>query len=219
MNDSSKQTTLALYHIEGQNQNAQVLIKDSTIWATQKIIAELFGVDKSTISRHIANIYAEGELPQDSTIAKIATFQKEGNRDISRDLEYYNLDMIISVGYRVNSKKATHFRIWATNILKEFTIKGFVLDDDRLKQGGAIFGADYFKELLGCVRSIRASERRIYQQITDIFAECSIDYVPDSPIAQDFYATIQNKFHYAITGKTDAQIIYESADSQKQIWA
>ena len=216
MNDSSKQITLALYHIEGQNQNAQVLIKDNTIWATQKSIAELVGVDKSTISRHIANIYAEGELPQDSTIAKIATLQKEGNRDISRDLEYYNLDMIISVGYRVNSKKATHFRIWATNILKEFTIKGFVLDDERLKQGGAIFNKDYFKELLERVRSIRASERRIYQQITDIFAECSIDYAPDSPITQDFYATIQNKFHYAITHKTAAQIIYEYADSTKE---
>lgn len=215
MQNSSKQITIALYHIDSQNINVQVLLQNGTIWATQKIIAELFGVDKSSISRHIANIFAEGELSQDSTIAKIATVQKEGNRDISRELEYYNLDMIISVGYRVNSKKATHFRIWATNILKEFTLKGFVLDDERLKQGREIFDKDYFKELLERVRSIRASERRIYQQITDIFAECSIDYASDSPITQDFYATIQNKFHYAITDKTAAQIIYENADSKK----
>lgn len=212
----SKQITIALYHIDGQNENAQVLIKDSTIWASQKTIAELFGVDKSSVSRHISNIYAEGELSQNSTIAKIATVQNEGTRQVSREIEHYNLDMIISVGYRVNSKKATHFRIWATKVLKEFTLKGFVLDDERLKQGGAIFDKDYFKELLERVRSIRASERRIYQQITDIFAECSIDYDKNSAITQEFYATIQNKFHYAITHKTAAQIIYENANAQKE---
>ncbi len=211
----SSQITTTLYHINEQNA-VQVFIKDENIWATQRAIAELFGVDKSNISRHIANIYADNELSQRSTIAKIATVQNEGNRQVSRELEHYNLDMIISVGYRVNSKKATNFRIWATSTLKEFTLKGFVLDDERLKQGESVFGKDYFKELLERVRSIRASERRIYQQITDIFAECSIDYAPDSPITQDFYASIQNKFHYAITKQTAAEIIYKNADSQEQ---
>ena len=212
----SKQITIALYHIDGQNENAQVLIKDSTIWASQKTIAELFGVSVPTINEHIKNILNDGELDKNSTIRKILTVQSEGTRQVSREIEHYNLDMIISVGYRVNSKKATHFRIWATKVLKEFTLKGFVLDDERLKQGGAIFDKDYFKELLERVRSIRASERRIYQQITDIFAECSIDYDKNSAITQDFYATIQNKFHYAITHKTAAQIIYENANAQKE---
>lgn len=216
MQDSSKQLIMTLYHIDSQRIDAQVLLKDDTIWATQKTIAEIFGVDKSSISKHIANIFNDGELLPNSTIAKIAIVQREGNREVSREIEHYNLDMIISVGYRVNSKKATHFRIWATKVLKEFTLKGFVLDDERLKQGSKIFDKDYFKELLDRVRSIRASERRIYQQITDIFAECSIDYAPDSPITQEFYATIQNKFHYAITGKTAAQIIYDNANSQKE---
>lgn len=211
----SNQITTTLYHINEQNA-VQVFIKDENIWATQRAIAELFGVDKSNISRHIANIYADNELSPSSTIAKIATVQNEGSRQVSRELEHYNLDMIISVGYRVNSKKATHFRIWATSTLKEFTLKGFVLDDERLKQGESVFGKDYFKELLERVRSIRASERRIYQQITDIFAECSIDYAPDSPITQDFYASIQNKFHYAITKQTAAEIIYKNADSQRE---
>lgn len=212
----SKQITIALYHIDGQNENAQVLIKDNTIWASQKTIAELFGVSVPTINEHIKNILSEGELDKNSTIRKILIVQNEGTRQISREIEHYNLDMIISVGYRVNSKKATHFRIWATKVLKEFTLKGFVLDDERLKQGGAIFDKDYFKELLERVRSIRASERRIYQQITDIFAECSIDYDKNSAITQEFYATIQNKFHYAITHKTAAQIIYENANAQKE---
>lgn len=216
MQDLSKQLIMTLYHIDSQRIDAQVLLKDDTIWATQKTIAEIFGVDKSSISKHIANIFNDGELLPNSTIAKIAIVQREGNREVSREIEHYNLDMIISVGYRVNSKKATHFRIWATNVLKEFTLKGFVLDDERLKQGSKIFDKDYFKELLDRVRSIRASERRIYQQITDIFAECSIDYAPDSSITQEFYATIQNKFHYAITGKTAAQIIYDNANSQKE---
>ena len=212
----SKQITIALYHIDGQNENAQVLIKDSTIWASQKTIAELFGVSVPTINEHIKNILSEDELDKNSTIRKILIVQNEGTRQVSREIEHYNLDMIISVGYRVNSKKATHFRIWATKVLKEFTLKGFVLDDERLKQGGAIFDKDYFKELLERVRSIRASERRIYQQITDIFAECSIDYDKNSAITQEFYATIQNKFHYAITHKTAAQIIYENANAQKE---
>lgn len=212
----NKQITIALYHIDGQNENAQVLIKDNTIWASQKTIAELFGVSVPTINEHIKNILSEGELDKNSTIRKILIVQNESTRQVSREIEHYNLDMIISVGYRVNSKKATHFRIWATKVLKEFTLKGFVLDDERLKQGGAIFDKDYFKELLERVRSIRASERRIYQQITDIFAECSIDYDKNSAITQEFYATIQNKFHYAITHKTAAQIIYENANAQKE---
>lgn len=216
MQNLSKQITIALYHIDGQNENAQVLIKHSTIWASQKTIAELFGVSVPTINEHIKNILSEGELDKNSTIRKILIVQNEGTRQVSREIEHYNLDMIISVGYRVNSKKATHFRIWATKVLKEFTLKGFVLDDERLKQGGAIFDRDYFKELLERVRSIRASERRIYQQITDIFAECSIDYDKNSAITQEFYATIQNKFHYAITHKTAAQIIYENANTQKE---
>ena len=212
----NKQITIALYHIDGQNENAQVLIKDNTIWASQKTIAELFGVSVPTINEHIKNILSEGELDKNSTIRKILIVQNESTRQVSREIEHYNLDIIISVGYRVNSKKATHFRIWATKVLKEFTLKGFVLDDERLKQGGAIFDKDYFKELLERVRSIRASERRIYQQITDIFAECSIDYDKNSAITQEFYATIQNKFHYAITHKTAAQIIYENANAQKE---
>ena len=211
----SNQITTTLYRINEQN-SVQVFIKDENIWATQKAIAELFGVDKSSISRHIANIYADNELSPHSTIAKIATVQNEGSRQVSREIEHYNLDMIISVGYRVNSKKATNFRIWAISTLKEFTLKGFVLDDERLKQGESVFGKDYFKELLERVRSIRASERRIYQQITDIFAECSIDYEPDSPITQDFYASIQNKFHYAITKQTAAEIIYDKANANSE---
>lgn len=215
----SKQITIALYHIDGQNENAQVLIKDSTIWASQKTIAELFGVNISAISKHFKNIFEEGELDEKVVISKMEITTPHGaitGKTQSKLTNFYNLDAIISVGYRVNSKKATHFRIWATKVLKEFTLKGFVLDDERLKQGGAIFDKDYFKELLERVRSIRASERRIYQQITDIFAECSIDYDKNSAITQEFYATIQNKFHYAITHKTAAQIIYENANAQKE---
>lgn len=219
MQDSSKQLIMTLYHIDSQRIDAQVLLKDDTIWATQKTIAEIFGVNVSAISKHLKNIFDEGELDEKVVISKMETTTPHGaivGKTQNKLTNFYNLDAIISVGYRVNSKKATHFRIWATNVLKEFTLKGFVLDDERLKQGSKIFDKDYFKELLDRVRSIRASERRIYQQITDIFAECSIDYAPNSPTTQEFYATIQNKFHYAITGKTAAQIIYESANSQKE---
>lgn len=219
MQDSSKQLIMTLYHIDSQRIDAQVLLKDDTIWATQKTIAEIFGVNVSAISKHLKNIFDEGELDEKVVISKMETTTPHGaivGKTQNKLTNFYNLDAIISVGYRVNSKKATHFRIWATNVLKEFTLKGFVLDDERLKQGSKIFDKDYFKELLDRVRSIRASERRIYQQITDIFAECSIDYAPNSPITQEFYATIQNKFHYAITGKTAAQIIYDNANSQKE---
>ena len=189
-----------------------VLLQDESVWLTQKAIAELFGVVKSTVSEHLTNIYTTHELEETSTVRKIRTLQTEGNRKVNRDLEYYNLDAIISVGYRVNSAKATQFRIWATQALKEYIIKGFVLDDNRLKQGQAVFGKDYFKELLQRVRSIRASERRIYQQVTDIFAECCLDYDRNSEITKNFYAMIQNKFHFAITGNTAAEIIHKNAD-------
>ena len=189
-----------------------VLLQDESVWLTQKAIAELFGVVKSTVSEHLTNIYTTHELEETSTVRKIRTVQIEGNRKVNRDLDYYNLDAIISVGYRVNSTKATQFRIWATQALKEYIIKGFVLDDNRLKQGQAVFRKDYFKELLQRIRSIRASERRIYQQVTDIFAECCLDYDRNSEITKNFYAMIQNKFHFAITGNTAAEIIHKNAD-------
>ena len=195
----------------------QVVVKDETIWCTQKAMAELFGIDKSGISRHIAKIYSDGELSPDTTVAKIATVVKRGMRGEVEDLvDFYNLDMIISVGYRVNSTRATRFRQWATKILNEYIRKGFVLDDDRLKNGTKVFGKDYFRELLERVRSIRASERRIWQQITDIYAECSVDYDRSSPTTKEFYAMVQNRFHYAITGQTAAEIVYTKADHTKE---
>jgi hypothetical protein len=174
-------------------------------------MGELFGVVKSTISEHLSNIYNSGELEKDATVRKIRTVQNEAEREVSRNLEFYNLDAIISVGYRVNSHQATQFRIWATKTLKEFIIKGFVLDDERLKQGKKLFGKDYFDELLERIREIRASERRFYQKITDIYAECSIDYQSNAEITQTFYKTVQNKLHWAITGQTAAEIISSRA--------
>ena len=192
------------------------VIKDETIWLTQKAMAELFDCSSDNISLHLKNIYAEKELSETATTEEFSVVQTEGARQVTRRTKFYNLDAIISVGYRVNSRRATQFRIWATSVLKEYMTKGFVLDDERLKQGRTAFGKDYFRELLERVRSIRASERRIWQQITDIFAECSIDYDKDSPITHDFYAMVQNKFHYAITGQTAAEIVYSSADRQKE---
>ena len=206
-----------LYSMPEEEGKVQVVIKDDTIWCTQKAMAQLFGVDKSGISRHIANIYKDGELSPNTTVAKIATVVNRGIRgEVEELVDFYNLDMIISVGYRVNSTKATRFRQWATKILNEYIRKGFVLDDDRLKQGTAVFGKDYFRELLERVRSIRASERRIWQQITDIYAECSTDYDRNSPTTKEFYAMVQNRFHYAITGQTAAEIIYTKADHTKE---
>ena len=206
-----------LYNLPEEEGKVQVVIKDETIWCTQKAMSRLFGVDKSGISRHISNIFKDGELQQDATVAKIATVVNRGIRgEVEESVDFYNLDMIISVGYRVNSIQATRFRQWATKVLNEYIRKGFALDDDRLKQGTAVFGKDYFRELLERIRSIRASERRIWQQITDIYAECSIDYDKDSPTTQDFYAMIQNRFHYAITGQTAAEIIYSKADHTKE---
>ena len=209
-------SNFVLYTTPNGDVNLDILLQDENLWLTQKGISELFGVSKSTVSHHLSNIYSDGELDKLATVRKFRTVQKEGSRAVQRELEYYNLDAIISVGYRVNSTKATQFRIWATNTLKEFIIKGFVLDDERLKQGQTVFGKDYFRELLERIRSIRASERRIYQQITDIFAECAIDYDRNSEITKNFYAMVQNKFHFAITGNTAAEIIYHKADAEKK---
>lgn len=205
-----------LYNIDQEHIKIKVAIKDETIWITQRGMAELFDCSTDNISLHLKNIYQDGELQEATTAEDFSVVQTEGSRQVARNVKFYNLDAIISVGYRVNSHRATQFRIWATNVLKEFIKKGFVLDDDRLKQGETVFGKDYFRELLERVRSIRASERRIWQQITDIFAECSIDYDKNSAITQEFYATVQNKFHYAITGQTAAEIVYSKADSTKE---
>ena len=212
----SNEIQFLLYSLPDEEGKVQVVIKDETIWCTQKAMAQLFGVDKSGISRHISNIFKEGELQQDTTVAKIATVVNRGIRgEVEELVDFYNLDMIIAVGYRVSSPKATRFRQWATKILNEYIKKGFVMDDERLKQGKAVFGKDYFRELLERVRSIRTSERRIWQQITDIYAECSTDYDKNAPTTRDFYAMIQNRFHYAITGQTAAEIIYTKADHTK----
>ena len=205
-----------LYNIDQKDIKVKVAIKDETIWITQRGMAELFDCSADNISLHLKNIYQDGELQEEATAEDFSVVQIEGTRRVTRNVKFYNLDAIISVGYRVNSHRATQFRIWATNILREFIKKGFVLDDDRLKQGETVFGKDYFRELLERVHSIRASERRIWQQITDIFAECSIDYDKNSAITQEFYATVQNKFHYAITGQTAAEIVYSKADSSKE---
>ncbi len=204
-----------IYRSAEEDVSVNAVIKDETIWLTQKAMAELFDVNVPAISKHLQNIFDEGELEKNSTVSKMEIVQQEGARSVKRSMEFYNLDAIISVGYRVNSHRATKFRIWATSVLKEYMQKGFALDDERLKQGKELFGKDYFRELLERVRSIRASERRIWQQITDIFAECSIDYDKTSQVTHDFYAMVQNKFHFAITGQTAAEIIYTKADSTK----
>ena len=211
----NKEIQFLVYNSPAKDVKVKAIVKDESIWLTQKGMAELFDVNTPAISKHLSNIYDEGELSQSSTVSKMEIVQNEGGRNVVRLLDFYNLDAIISVGYRVNSSKATQFRIWATKVLKEYMIKGFALDDERLKQGEKAFGKDYFRELLERVRSIRASERRIWQQITDIFAECSIDYNKNSELANNFYATIQNKFHYARTNQTAAEIIYSKADHSK----
>lgn len=205
-----------LYNTPDKNIKVNVIVKDETLWLTQKAMAELFDCSTDNISLHLKNIYNDGELNEISTVEEFSVVQREGNRDVLRKTKFYNLDAIISVGYRVNSQKATQFRIWATQILKEYIKKGFVLDDERLKQGKTAFGKDYFRELLERIRSIRASERRIWQQITDIFAECSIDYDSKAEITRQFYAMVQNKFHYAIAGQTAADIIYSRADHTQE---
>ncbi len=208
-------TNFLLYSAPDGAIKLEVILNDETVWLSQKSIARLFGVQVPAVSKHLKNIFESGELDKGSTISILETVQEEGGRSVKRNTEYFNLDAIISVGYRINSRQATRFRIWATQTLKEYIIKGFVMDDERLKNG-RYFGKDYFRELLERVRSIRSSERRIYQQITDIFAECSIDYDPKSDITKDFYATVQNKFHFAIHGNTAAEIIYDKADADKE---
>ena len=194
----------------------QVVIKDETIWCTQKAMAQLFGVGVPAVSKHLKNIFEEGELSHEMTISKMETVINRGKRgEVNEFIDFYNLDAIIAVGYRVSSLKATRFRQWATKILNEYIRKGFAIDDERLKQGTAVFGKDYFRELLERVRSICASERRIWQQITDIYAECSIDYDRNSQTTRDFYTMVQNRFHYAIIGQTAAEIIYTKADHTK----
>lgn len=205
-----------MYHSDEGDVSVNAVVQDETVWLTQKGMAELFDCTTDNISQHLKNIYSDGELVELATTENFSVVQKEGSRNVTRAMRFYNLDAIISVGYRVNSRRATHFRIWATSILKEYMVKGFVLDDDRLKQGKTAFGKDYFRELLERVRSIRASERRIWQQVTDIFAECSIDYDRDSHITKAFYAMVQNKFHYAITGQTAAEIVHSRADHTKE---
>ena len=205
-----------IYRSAEEDVSVDAFIKDDTVWLTQRGMAKLFDCTTDNISLHLKNIYAEGELDEAATTEESSVVQTEGSRQVRRPAKLYNLDAIISVGYRVNSHRATRFRIWATGVLKEYMTKGFVLDDERLKQGRDAFGKDYFRELLERVRSIRASERRIWQQVTDIFAECSIDYDRSSPVTKEFYAMVQNKFHYAITGQTAAEIIYSKADHTKE---
>lgn len=212
MTNVTKNFQFLLYQAADTDVKVNALIKDNTIWLTQKSMAELFGCSTDNISLHLKNIFETKELDKISVAEKISATASDGKKYLTN---FYNLDAIISVGYRVNSRKATQFRMWATQILTEYIRKGFVLDDDRLKQGRNAFGEDYFRELLERVRSIRASERRIWQQVTDIFAECSIDYDKDSPITKDFYAMVQNKFHYAITKQTAAEIIFNKADHTK----
>ncbi|MBQ9281109.1 MAG: virulence RhuM family protein [Treponema sp.] len=215
-NELVKQISYILYKADEEDVKVNALLKDESIWLTQKAMAELFDCSPDNIGLHLKNVFEAGELEKNRTTEEISVVQKEGSRSVKRNMTFYNLDAIISVGYRVNSAKATKFRIWATNVLKEYIKKGFVLDDERLKQGENVFGKDYFSELLERVRSIRASERRIWQQITDIFAECSIDYDKNSEITKQFYATVQNKFHFAITGQTAAEIVYDKADHKKE---
>ena len=204
-----REVQFLLYNMPEDSGKVQVIIKDETIWCTQKAMAQLFGVGVPAISKHLKNIFDEGELAADSVISKMETTAADNK---IYETSFYSLDAIIAVGYRVSSLKATRFRQWATTILNEYIKKGFAMDDERLKQGTAVFGKDYFRELLERVRSIRASERRIWQQITDIYAECSIDYDRNSPTTRDFYAMVQNRFHYAITGQTAAEIVYTKAD-------
>ena len=209
----SQDIQFILYNFPEKEGKVQVIIRDETLWCTQKAMAQLFGVDRTVVSKHLKNIFESAELQQDSVCAKFAHTAEDGK---IYNTQFYNLDVVIAVGYRVNSLQATRFRQWTTKILNEYIKKGFVLNDDRLKQGETVFGQDYFQELLERIRSIRASERRIWQKITDIYAECSIDYDKDSPTTHDFYAMIQSRFHYAITGQTAAEIVYHNADHTKE---
>lgn len=211
----NKEFQFLVYNLEEENVNINVKVRNETIWLTQKAMGELFDVKVPAISKHLNNIYEDGELERNSTISKMEIVQKEGNRNVAREVEFYNLDAIISVGYRVNSKKATNFRIWATKVLKEYMIKGFAMDDARLKQGKNLFGNDYFKELLERVRDIRSSEKVFYRQVLDLFAT-SVDYDSKSSEAKKFFATVQNKMHYAIHHNTASELVYNRVDANKE---
>lgn len=213
---TNKHNNFVLYTTPEGKVELNVLLENESIWLTQKSMSVLFDTTPQNITIHLKNIFESGELDEEATCKDYLQVQIEGEREVARKQKMYNLDVIISVGYRVNSTKATQFRIWATKTLREYIVKGFVMNDERLKQGEMVFGKDYFKELLERVRSIRASERRIYQQITDIFAECSIDYNPQSEITKNFYAMVQNKFHFAITGQTAAEIVHDNADAKEE---
>ncbi|MDD6732927.1 MAG: virulence RhuM family protein [Lachnospiraceae bacterium] len=205
---------IVLYQIDDTNVCVSVIYKNETFWLTQRAMSELFDCSSDNISLHLRNIYKEEELTEEATAEIFSVVQKEGNRDVKRNAKCYNLDAIIAVGYRVNSKKATKFRQWATKTLKEYITKGFVLNDDMLKNGKP-FGKDYFDELLERIREIRASERRAYQKITDVFEQCSYDYDKNSETTRAFYAFVQNKLHFAVTGQTAAELIYDRADAEK----
>ena len=212
-----KELQFLLYNMPEGDGKVQVVIKGETLWCTQKAMAQLFGVGVPAISKHLNHIFEEGELEANTTVSKMEIVVSRGFRgEVKEYVDFYNLDAIIAVGYRVNSLKATRFRQWATKVLHEYIQKGFAMDDERLKQGKTAFGKDYFRELLERVRSIRASERRIWQQITDIYAECSIDYDRNSPTTREFFQMVQNRFHYAITGKTAPEVIYTTADHTKE---
>ncbi|MFP3043422.1 virulence RhuM family protein [Treponema primitia] len=206
---------IIIYRTDSNDIKVEVLIQDESLWLTQEKMSELFDVNVPAISKHLSNIFEEGELERAATISKMETVQTEGNRQVRRNKDYYNLDAIIAVGYRVNSKRATQFRIWATKILKEYIVKGFAMNDERLKQPDYLFGQDYFEEQLERIRDIRSSERRFYQKITDIYSQCSADYDPENEITQEFFATVQNKLHFAISHETAAEIVYHRANAEK----
>ncbi|QYG04995.1 virulence RhuM family protein [Janthinobacterium sp. PAMC25594] len=214
-NDVENTSQFLFYAASDGNVKVQVILGDETVWTTLKGMAEIFGVEENTIGYHVKNVYESNELAEIRTTRKIRVVRQEGTRQVNRELDFYNLDMIISVGYRVNSVQATTFRIWATAVLKEYLVKGFALNDDRLKQGSKLFGKDYFDELLERIREIRASERRFYQKITDLYAQCSIDYDKHAQITQVFYATVQNKFHFAIHGHTASELVKLRSDADK----
>lgn len=209
-------TEILLYNTPNGKVKVEIYLQNETVWLSQQKMADLFGVDRSVVTKHLANIYSENELNKEATCAKIAQVQTEGDRTVNRKIEYYNLDAIISVGYRVNSNQATAFRIWATERLKEYIIKGFTMDDERLKNPNNIFGKDYFEEQLARIRDIRSSERRFYQKITDIYTQCSADYTIEIQATKDFFATVQNRLHWAITGQTAAELITARVDSTKE---
>lgn len=209
-------TEILLYNTPNGKVKVEIYLQNETVWLSQQKMADLFGVDRSVVTKHLANIYSENELNKEATCAKIAQVQTEGDRTVNRRIEYYNLDAIISVGYRVNSNQATAFRIWATERLKEYIIKGFTMDDERLKNPNNIFGKDYFEEQLARIRDIRSSERRFYQKITDIYTQCSADYTIEIQATKDFFATVQNRLHWAITGQTAAELITARVDSTKE---